>query len=104
VLFPNPRRPDPEPLQGDPQRVVLVGTVLFGVALLALLPFRAGLVEDGRGWLLWSCVAGIVLGVIGYVATRRDRRAASGPAVPGQLEPPVARPNPAPGKSRPPRR
>lgn len=105
MLFPNPRRPDPEPFQGHPRRVVAVGTALFLVALLALLPFRAELAEDDRDWLLWSCAAGIVLGLLGLLMTRRSPRSTEDSPAPlrngSQPEPPVAQPNPAPGASQP---
>jgi hypothetical protein len=106
VLFPNPRRPDPEPFQGDPRRVVVVGTALFVVALLGLLPFRAELADADLGWMLWACVAGVVLGLLGIVATRRPERAPGSPIPtrsPAQPEPPIAPPNPATEQSRPPR-
>ena len=67
-----PRHPDPEPLELDDTRVVLAGTVLWAVALVALV------VRDLAGgrtpaWWLQMCAAGIALGLLGlrFVARRR---------------------------------
>ena len=53
---------------------VAVGTALWGLAFLALLPFRDDLAADGRERWLWTCLAGFGLGLYGvyYVRRRRD--------------------------------
>jgi hypothetical protein len=68
------RRPEPEPLETDDLKVVGVGTILWGLAFAGLFVIRDGLEEDGRGWLLWSCLAGFGLGLLGlwYVQRRRN--------------------------------
>jgi uncharacterized membrane protein len=50
---------------------VIVGIVVWAVALVAVLVFRGDLEDDGRGWWLWVTVAGLALGVIGLVYCRR---------------------------------
>ena len=67
---------DVEPLDVDGVRTVAVGTGLWLLAFLMLLPFYGRLQESGRLWLLWTCVAGFGLGVIGwdYCLRRRRRR------------------------------
>jgi hypothetical protein len=65
---------DVEPLDVDGTRTVAVGSVLFLVAFLALLPFRGRLAEAGHTWWLWTCLAGFGLGVIGWDYCRRRRR------------------------------
>ena len=65
---------DVKPLDVDGTRTVAVGSVLFLVAFLALLPFRGRLAEAGHGWWLWTCLAGFGLGVIGWEYCRRRRR------------------------------
>lgn len=67
--------PAPRPLDVDGVRSVTVGTVLWVVALLALLPFRSRLEEAGNGWWLWTCLAGAGLGLLGIEYTRRRRDA-----------------------------
>ncbi len=67
-----------EPLDVDGVRTVQVGTALFFVAFLALLPFYGRLEESDRLWLLWMCLAGVGLGLLGaeYCKRRRSQRAA----------------------------
>ena len=70
---------DVEPLDVTGVRTVTVGTVLFVVAGLALLPFLGWLEEHDRVWWLWTCVAGSGLGLFGMSYTRRRARHHSGP-------------------------
>ena len=65
---------DVEPLDVDGVRTVEVGTAVFFVAFLALLPFYGRLSDDGRAWWLWSCLAGVGLGLLGLEYCRRRRR------------------------------
>lgn len=69
---------DLEPVQTDATRVVTVGTVLWLAALVVQLPFRGRLVAAGHGWWLWTCLAGVALGLLGIAYCRR--RAAAGRA------------------------
>lgn len=70
--------PAPEPLEGDDVRVGTIGTIAFAVAFLGLLPFYGRLADDGRGWWLFTCLAGVGIGLLGTDYCRR-RRKASGP-------------------------
>ena len=65
----------------DAVRTVRVGTALWVLALIILLPFKQQLADAGNTWWLWTCVAGTVLGLMGVVHTtrRRARRAGSLP-------------------------
>lgn len=63
-----------EPLDVDGTRTLAVGTVLFLVAFALLLPFRDRLDDAGKGWWLWTCLAGFGLGVLGWDYCRRRRR------------------------------
>jgi hypothetical protein len=67
---------DVEPLDVDGVRTVAVGTVLWLLAFVLLLPFYGKLQETDREWWLWTCVAGFGLGIIGwdYCRRRRHRR------------------------------
>ncbi len=64
-----------QPLDQDGVAAVAVGTALWAVAFLVLLTQRARLDEAGRGWWLWTCLAGFGLGLLGlqYCRRRRDR-------------------------------
>jgi hypothetical protein len=48
----------------DARRVVLVGTGLFLVAFLALLPFWAWLGRHGHRVWLWTALVGVLLGLL----------------------------------------
>ena len=63
------RRPDPAPVKTDDRKVVLVGLVLWIVALAAMLILLPTLQESGLVWLLWTVVVGLVLGLVLLVFT-----------------------------------
>lgn len=58
----------------DGIRTVAVITVAWAVAFVALALRRAELEEAGLGWFLWTCLAGVGLGLLGleYCRKRRD--------------------------------
>jgi hypothetical protein len=64
---------DVEPLDVDGTRTVAVGTVLWLVAFVLLLPFYGRLEQTNRVWWLWTCLAGFGLGVLGWDYCRRRR-------------------------------
>lgn len=61
------RRPDPAPVKTDDRKAMLVGITLWLVALAALLLFLQPLLDAGLGWWLWTCAAGLALGLIGIL-------------------------------------
>jgi uncharacterized membrane protein YfcA len=64
----------PEAVQTNPRPVVAVGTALFFVAFVSLLPFYSWLGEHHhRDW-LWTSLAGWLLGLVGWTLMRRHRR------------------------------
>jgi hypothetical protein len=63
-----------EPLDVDGVRTVQVGTALFLLAFVGLLPFYGRLEEGNRTWLLWMCLAGVGLGLLGTEYCKRRRR------------------------------
>ncbi|MBX3089417.1 MAG: DUF2530 domain-containing protein [Cryobacterium sp.] len=67
------RRPDPEPVKTDDRKAMLVGLVLWLLALVGLLLFLGSLVSSGLQWWLWTCVVGLALGLIGLVFTHRQQ-------------------------------
>lgn len=64
-----------EPLDVDGVGAILVGTIAWGVALLACLLLRDQLASDGRGWWSGVCLAGFLLGLPGLWFVRRRRAA-----------------------------
>jgi hypothetical protein len=70
---------DVDPLDVDGVRTLAVGTLLWGIAFLMLLPFSGRLRNDGHLWWLWTCVAGFGLGLVGWDYCRRRRAARAEP-------------------------
>jgi hypothetical protein len=63
-----------EPLDVDGVRTMQVGTAIWGLAFLLLLPFYGRLSADGHLWWLWTCAAGFGLGALGWEHCRRRRQ------------------------------
>lgn len=66
---------DVAPLDVDGVRTVEVGTALWLIGFLGLLPFYGRLEDAGNLWWLWTCLAGFGLGLLGLEYCRRRRRA-----------------------------
>ena len=66
---------DVEPLDVDGVRTVEVGTAIWLLGFLALLPFYGRLQDTGHEWWLWTCLAGFGLGLFGLEYCRRRRKA-----------------------------
>ncbi len=66
--------PELVPLDVDGVVAVAVGTALWGMALVALLPFTGRLRDDGHLWWLATCAVGFAFGLLGlwWVRRRRD--------------------------------
>jgi O-antigen/teichoic acid export membrane protein len=71
--MPPPRRPDPEPLESDDVKVVIVGTTLWFLGLALALVFHGRLSDADHGDWVWTLLAGSLLGLVGlrYVVRRR---------------------------------
>ncbi|HEX6578968.1 MAG TPA: DUF2530 domain-containing protein [Jiangellaceae bacterium] len=67
--------PQVHPFDVDGVRTVAVGTVLWAAAFVILALNRASLDEQGLGWWLWTCLAGVGLGLLGLEYTRKRRDA-----------------------------
>lgn len=77
-------RPDPDPLETDDVKIVLVGTALWSVALVVLLVLLVADVTEVRGWWLGMCGYGIALGLYGVrYCRKRQNRLARDKAAPG---------------------
>jgi len=71
---------DVPPLDVTGTRTVTIGTILWAVAFVALLPFYDTLREDGNLWWLWTCVAGFGFGLLGRAyCRRREQRLSEDP-------------------------
>jgi hypothetical protein len=71
-----PQVTEPQPLPWRTTHVVLWGIAIWAVALVVTLAVPA-LHSGDRSWWPWTCVAGIVLGFLGYGYVRRGRGNAS---------------------------
>ena len=68
------RRADPGPVKTDDRRPMLIGLGAWVIAAIIVLLFLTPLSRAGNSWLLWTCLVGIVLGLIGLVyAARRHK-------------------------------
>ncbi len=65
----------PPAVQINARRIVAVGTGIWFVAFVALLPFWNWLHQHGHRIWLWTCLAGWLLGLIGLSIMLRHRRA-----------------------------
>jgi hypothetical protein len=68
------RRPDPAPVKTDDRKPMLIGLALWLAALAVLLLFLEPLKAADAGWWLWTCVAGLALGLIGLLYTHWRHR------------------------------
>src|SRR3954467_14454113 len=75
-----PRRPDPEPLEVNEKRIVLVGLALWAVAFVVLAVFfHDDLRRHDATWWLWACLVGIALGLYALRFVSRRARGGAGP-------------------------
>jgi hypothetical protein len=56
-------------------RIVIAGTALWFVAFVVLLPWYGSLGRHHHRIWLWTCLAGWLLGIIGYLLMGRHRTA-----------------------------
>ena len=64
-----------DPLDLDGVRTMQVGTAIWAVAFVLLLPFYSLLEDSDKLWWLWTCLAGFGLGLVGWDHCRRRRKA-----------------------------
>jgi FtsH-binding integral membrane protein len=63
------RRPDPAPVKTDDRKAILIGLALWIAGLALVIAFSAQLTASGNSLWLWTCVAGLALGLIGLLYT-----------------------------------
>ncbi len=73
-----------EPLDVNGVRTMAVGTALWTVVLVGLLPFWSTLDASGRTWWIWTALAGVGIGLLGfeYCRSRTTREPLSASAAP----------------------
>jgi hypothetical protein len=63
----------PPAVRINARRIVAIGTAMWFAAFVVLLPFYGWLGRhEHRVW-LWTCLAGWILGLVGYSIMRRHR-------------------------------
>ena len=70
------RLPAPPPLEANDQLVTAAGTAGWAVALVVLLVLRDQIPPAERWW-IWTCVAGLVMGLFALWYVPRLKRARS---------------------------
>ncbi|WP_307827470.1 DUF2530 domain-containing protein [Planomonospora sp. ID82291] len=84
-----PRRQDLQPLKTNDTATILMGMVLWAIALVVLLLLGP---DPQDRWWIWTCVSGLVLGVFGLWYVRPRHHPAPLPAAEEPLEPATAVP------------
>ena len=105
----SPRRSPPPPLEGNERLITTVITAGWAIALIVVLIFR-GSIPAAERWWIWTCAAGVAMGVFGlwYVprlkrgraqaAVRRAARFASRSGQKGAVPPGGAASSPGPAQ------
>ena len=63
----------PQPVQINSTPIIAIGTLLWLAGFLVLLPFYGTLGRHHHRIWLWTCLAGSLLGLAGYLLTRKHR-------------------------------
>ena len=69
-----PKPTPPPPLEANDRLVTLTGTAGWALALIVLLIVRGSLPADARWW-IWTCVAGLAMGLFALWYVPRFKRA-----------------------------
>jgi Protein of unknown function (DUF2530) len=72
----SPSRPSPPPLEGNDELITGVITAAWAVALLVVLILRERIPAAERWW-IWTCAAGLAIGLFGLFYIPRVKRARS---------------------------
>ena len=71
---PGPKPTPPPPLEANDRLVTVTGTAGWAVALIVLLIIRGSLPADDRWW-IWTCAAGLAMGLFALWYVPRFKRA-----------------------------
>ena len=78
------KRPPPPPLEANDQLVTVVGTAGWAAALVVLLALW-DVIPTGQRWWIWTCAAGLAMGLFAlWFVPRLKRSRARGAARRGQ--------------------
>ena len=69
-----PRPAPPPPLEANDRLVTITGTAGWALALIVLLIVRGSLPSDDRWW-IWTCAAGLAMGLFALWYVPRFKRA-----------------------------
>ena len=72
-IVPSNRRPAPPPLEANDQLVIGIITAGWGAALAVLLVLRSQL-PAGQRWWIWTCAAGLAMGLFALWFVPRLKR------------------------------
>ncbi|MEY4293510.1 MAG: hypothetical protein RIR29_160 [Actinomycetota bacterium] len=64
------RKPDPEPIKTNAKLAIIVGLILWVIALLFLV-FQATQASAQKSWYTTTCIVGIILGIYALIRERR---------------------------------
>lgn len=64
------RKPDPGPADVNAGRAIIVGSVLWALALVGVLAFTPAQLAANKTWYAFTCLAGIALGVFAWFKVR----------------------------------
>lgn len=73
------------PLDVDGVKTTKIGTAAFAVALILCLAFNQKLAEHDTQWWIWTCVAGIILGILAVIYTSRRSKVYAAARESGEL-------------------
>jgi hypothetical protein len=68
-----PTPPQITPITVNSARIVFIGTGLWALGFVLLLPFYTELGRHHHRVWLWTCLAGVGVGIFAYVLTHRHR-------------------------------
>jgi hypothetical protein len=71
---PGPKPTPPPPLEANDRLVTLTGTAGWALALIVLLIVRGSVPSDHRWW-IWTCAAGLAMGLFALWYVPRFKRA-----------------------------
>ena len=68
-------KPTVEPYEGNIVRIVTIGTWVWALTGLALLPFWTRLDHDGHLWWIATCACGVAFGLLGrWMCVKREAK------------------------------
>ena len=60
------RKPDPAPITGTVRKAMVIGMIAFAIGLALCVVFYDSISSPNKVWYPYTCVVGLVLGVLGW--------------------------------------